>query len=126
MCKAIKKKYDCIEYLSVVAPLEKVEYLENKQSKYIHEYVKNKEYRIVGDIRRNGLSQKHVYKQWQEIVYLIRKKLVDGVVISNLAAIAPNLPMAFMMIGKIIEAGGIIVTVDDGRLELDIGGFKND
>ena len=31
------KKMDCIEYLSVQAPLEKVNMLEDKQSKYIHE-----------------------------------------------------------------------------------------
>lgn len=35
------KKMDCIEYLSVQAPLEKVNMLEDKQSKYIHEFVKD-------------------------------------------------------------------------------------
>ena len=38
-----KKTIECIEYLSVDAPLDKVDRLEDKQSKYIHEYVKNKE-----------------------------------------------------------------------------------
>lgn len=42
------KKMDCIEYLSVQAPLEKVNMLEDKQSKYIHEFVKRKEYSIAG------------------------------------------------------------------------------
>ena len=41
------KKMDCIEYLSVQDPLEKVNMLEDKQSKYIHEFVKRKEYSIV-------------------------------------------------------------------------------
>ena len=36
-----KKTIECIEYLSVSAPLDKVDHLEDKQSKYIHEYVKN-------------------------------------------------------------------------------------
>ena len=49
-----RKEFDCIEYLSVEAPLEKVDYLEDKQSKYIREYVKNKEYSIVGTERRHG------------------------------------------------------------------------
>ena len=39
-----KKTIECIEYLSVSAPLDKVDRLEDKQSKYIHEYVKNKEW----------------------------------------------------------------------------------
>ena len=54
------KKMDCIEYLSVQAPLEKVNMLEDKQSKYIHEFVKRKEYSIVGKIRRNGFSQRDI------------------------------------------------------------------
>ena len=60
------KKMDCIEYLSVQAPLEKVNMLEDKQSKYIHEFVKRKEYSIVGKMRRNGFSQRDV-----EEIYLI-------------------------------------------------------
>lgn len=51
-----KKTIECIEYLSVSAPLDKVDHLEDKQSKYIHEYVKNKEYMIVGTERRHGFS----------------------------------------------------------------------
>ena len=35
--KKKRKIYECIEYLSVAAPLEKVDYLEDKQSKYIRE-----------------------------------------------------------------------------------------
>ena len=55
--KKKRKIFDCIEYLSVEAPLEKVDFLEDKQSKYIREYVKNKEYSIVGTERRHGFSQ---------------------------------------------------------------------
>ena len=40
--KVIRKTIECIEYLSVEAPLWKLDYLEDKKSKYIHEYVKNK------------------------------------------------------------------------------------
>lgn len=68
------KKMDCIEYLSVQAPLEKVNMLEDKQSKYIHEFVKRKEYSIVGKMRRNGFSQRDVDRQWNQIVNMIRKK----------------------------------------------------
>lgn len=58
-----KKTIECIEYLSVSAPLDKVDRLEDKQSKYIHEYVKNKEYMIVGTERRHGFSQNDVDRQ---------------------------------------------------------------
>ena len=48
MARRKKKTIECIEYLSVQGPLEKVTMLEDKQSRYISEYVANKEYRIVG------------------------------------------------------------------------------
>ncbi|MDY6354710.1 MAG: hypothetical protein SPL66_07895 [Lachnospiraceae bacterium] len=46
------KKMDCIEYLSVQAPLEKVNMLEDKQSRYIHDFVKRSEFHIVNILVR--------------------------------------------------------------------------
>ena len=66
------RKMDCIEYLSVQAPLEKVNMLEDKQSRYIHDFVKRSEFHIVGKIRRNGFSQRDVDRQWMQIVEEIR------------------------------------------------------
>ena len=114
--KKKRKTIDCIEYLSVEAPIEKVTYLENKQSRYIHEYARNKEYSIVGCIRRNGFSQRDVNRQWNEIVELIRLKKVDGVILSNIQTVAISIPEAYKKIGEIVAVGGIIVTVDDGLL----------
>ena len=114
------KKMDCIEYLSVQAPLEKVNMLEDKQSKYIHEFVKRKEYSIVGKIRRNGFSQRDVDRQWNQIVNMIRKKQISGVVVANMAAISSSVADAYFKVGLVIEAGGIVVTVDEGRLDMHI------
>lgn len=119
-----KKTIECIEYLSVKAPLNKVDYLENKQSKYIHEYVKNKEYMIVGTERRHGFSQNDVDRQWQQIVNKVRKKQVDGVIVTNMRAVTDTLVDAAIKIAQIQAAGGVVVTVDDGKLLLDIRGFR--
>lgn len=119
-----KKTIECIEYLSVKAPLDKVDYLENKQSKYIHEYVKNKEYMIVGTERRHGFSQNDVDRQWQQIVNKVRKKQVDGVIVTNMRAVTDTLVDAAIKIAQIQAAGGVVVTVDDGKLLLDIRGFR--
>ena len=116
MARRKKKIIECIEYLSVKAPLEKVTMLEDKQSKYIREYVANKEYRIVGTMRRNGFSQRDVNRQWEEIATMIRKKQLHGVVLANMAAISEDLSDAYKKVGQIVEAGGVIVTVDEGRL----------
>lgn len=118
--KKVRKKYDCMEYLSVVAPLDKVEKLEDKQSRYIREYVANKEYCIVGTVRRNGFSMNDVNRQWTEMVKLIKSKRLDGIIVANMAAVASNLPEAYRKVGEVVAAGGIVVTVDEGRLELNI------
>ena len=123
--KKQRKAVECIEYLSVEAPLYKVDYLENKQSKYIREYVRNKEYMIVGTERRHGFSQGDVNRQWAKIVEMIRRGKVQGIVVANMASIATDIPDAFYKIGQVIEAGGIVVSVDDGLLELKIGGFED-
>ena len=85
------RKMDCIEYLSVQAPLEKVNMLEDKQSRYIHDFAKKSELHIVGKIRRNGFAQGDV-----------------------------SLADAYYKVGLIIEAGGVVATVDEGRLDMHI------
>ena len=122
MVRKTKKTVDCIEYLSVNAPLDKVNMLEDKQSKYIREFVANKEYRIVGTMRRNGFSQCDANRQWADIVSKIRKKKISGVVVANMAVVAVDLPDAYRKVGEIVAAGGIIVTVDEGRLSMNIKG----
>ena len=114
------KKMDCIEYLSVQAPLEKVDMLENKQSIYIHDFAKRTEFNIVGKMRRQGFSQNDVDRQWMQIVNMVRKKQIRGVVVTNMAAVSSNLADAYFKVGLIIEAGGVVVTVDEGRLDLNI------
>ena len=114
------KKMDCIEYLSVQAPLEKVDMLENKQSIYIHDFAKRTEFNIVGKMRRHGFSQNDVDRQWMQIVNMVRKKQIRGVVVTNMAAVSSSLADAYFKVGLIIEAGGVVVTDDEGRLDLNI------
>ena len=114
------RKMDCIEYLSVQAPLEKVNMLEDKQSRYIHDFAKRSEFHIVGKIRRNGFSQRDVDRQWMQIVNMIRKKQISGVVVANMAALSSTLADAYYKVGLIIEAGGVVATVDEGRLDMHI------
>lgn len=98
------RKMDCIEYLSVQAPLDKVNMLEDKQSRYIHDFAKKSEYNIVGKIRRNGFSQRDVDRQWLQIANMIRKKQISGVVVANMAAVSSSLADAYLKVGVIVEA----------------------
>ena len=85
-----------------------MDYLEDKQSKYIREYVKNKEYSIVGTERRHGFSQGDVNRQWAAIVRLIKAKRVDGVVVANMAAVSDSVPDGFYKVGQIIDAAELL------------------
>ena len=89
------KVIECIEYLSVEAPLERVNMLENKQSKYIREYAKANYVKVVGRVRRNGFGQLDVERQWLQIAELIRKEKVAGVIVSNMATISRSIPDAY-------------------------------
>ena len=80
-------------------------------------------YMIVGTERRHGFSQNDVDRQWHQIVDKIKKKQVDGVIVANMSVITDNLIDAFVKIAQVQAAGGIIVTVDDGRLAMQLRGF---
>ena len=84
--------------------------LEDKQSKYIHEFVKRKEYSIVGKMRRNGFSQRDVDRQWNQIVNMIRKKQISGVVVANMAAISSSVADAYFKV-KLVSIIGLISVV---------------
>ena len=73
--------------------------------------------------RRHGFSQNDVDRQWHQIVDKIRKKQVDGVIVANMSVITDNLIDAFIKIAQVQAAGGVIVTVDDGRLAMQLRGF---
>ena len=54
----------------------------------------------------------------------LEKKQVDGVIVANMSVITDNLIDAFIKVAQVQAAGGIIVTVDDGRLAMKLRGFR--
>ena len=71
-------------------------------------------------MRRNGFSQRDVDHQWNQIVNMIRKKQISEVAVANMAAISSSVADAYFKVRLVIEAGGIVVTVDEGRLDTHI------
>ena len=118
-----KKKEPSVEvvaYLSTTGPLWETERREQKQERYIREYAKAHNIDIVGIVRRNGLGQSDVNVQFEKITHLIRQKRVEGVIVINMMAISIDIPDAYYKVGKIKAAGGVIVTVDEGILGMDV------
>lgn len=122
MSKRKKKepRIECVAYLSTTSNLWETEKRERKQERYIREYAKAHNIDIVGIYHRNGFGQNDVNRQFEEIVQIIRKKRVEGVIIANMMAISSDIPDAYYKVGKICAVGGVIVTVDEGRLALGI------
>lgn len=85
----------------------------------IYTICEKSEYNIVGK-SEEWFSQRDVDRQWLQIANMIRKKQISGVVVANMAAVSSSLADAYLKVGVIVEAGGVVVTVDEGRLDLKI------
>lgn len=111
---------DAIAYLSATGPLWEIEKREQKQERYLKDYAKAHNLDIVGVVHRNGLGQSYVNRQFDNITNLIRQKRVEAVLIVNMMSISKDIPDAYYKIGKILDAGGVIITVDEGKLGMSI------
>ena len=114
----LKKVTD--SYRLLIAGAAELNNIPEAKSSYVKDAVKRSEFHIVGKIRRNGFSQRDVDRQWMQIVNMIRKKQISGVVVANMAAVSSSLADAYYKVGLIIEAGGVVATVDEGRLDMHI------
>ncbi len=115
-----EKKIECIAYLSTNGTLDKAERDENRQERYIREYAKAHNIDVVGVVRRHAFGMNDVNRQFRLMATLIDQKRVDGVIVANMAAVSQGLEDAYRKVGMIKAAGGHFVTVDEGRLEMNI------
>ena len=115
-----KRKREFIALLSTTGSLLETEKREEKQERYIRNFVKTQDIEIVGVVRRNGLGQADLNRQFEKIIQMIRQKRAEGVIVVNMMAISTDIPDAYYKVGKIIDAGGIIMTVDEGNLGMSV------
>jgi hypothetical protein len=115
-----KRKREFIALLSTTGSLIETEKREEKQERYIRNFVKTQDIEIVGVVRRNGLGQADLNRQFEKITQMIRQKRAEGVIVVNMMAISTDIPDAYYKVGKIIDAGGIIMTVDEGNLGMSV------
>ena len=115
-----KRKREFIALLSTTGSLIETEKREEKQERYIRNFVKTQDIEIVGVVRRNGLGQADLNRQFEKIIQMIRQKRAEGVIVVNMMAISTDIPDAYYKVGKIIDAGGIIMTVDEGNLGMSV------
>ena len=116
-------KIECIAIVSArcdMRNVEQVEKLERRQEAYIRKYAKAHGVKIVGVIYGNGQGQSEINKKFLRAVELIRNGKVQGIIAVNMRIFSVDLEDAYCKVGKVRSAGGEIVTVDEGRLRLNI------
>ena len=66
------------------------------------------------------MGQADLNRQFEKITQMIRQKRAEGVIVVNMMSISTDIPDAYYKVGKIIDAGGVIVTVDEGNLGMGV------
>ena len=118
--KIVEKALNCVVYLSTEGDLFGAEKREEKQLRYIREYANSHNIIIRKKMHRDVMGQKVVNEHWDKMVEMVRRGVVDGIIVTNMEAVSSSIPDAFYKIGKVYEAGGVMVTVDEGRLSMPI------
>lgn len=119
-CKIVERELNCVVYLSIEGDLFGADKREEKQLHYIRDYANSHNINIRKKMHRDVMGQKVVNEHWDKMVDLVRRGIVDGIIITNMEAVSSSIPDAFYKIGKVHEAGGVVVTVDEGRLSMPI------
>lgn len=120
MSRKKEKELRAVVYLSVKGNEKTVEQKEKNQLKYIREYAKAHNIQIVKIMHRSIMGNYVVNTHFQKMVNMIGKKEVDIILASKISGIATDLEDAYRKIGKVIQLGGYIVTVDEGEMKLPI------
>ena len=115
-----KKNIRCIVYLATVADENTVDRKEQKQLRYIREYAKAHQLQIVKVFHRNILGQMDTNRHYQNIVRRIQSGEAEAILLANMGMISQSLPDAYGKVGQMLEAGGRVITVDEGELKLNL------
>lgn len=115
-----EKPLHAVVYLSAKGKEKTIEQKEKKQLKYIREYAKAHNIQIVKIMHRSIMGNYVVNTHFQKMVNMIGKKEVEIILVSKISGIATDLEDAYRKIGKVIQSGGYIVTVDEGEMKLPI------
>ena len=121
------KQMECIAIVSArcdMRNVEQIEKLEKRQEAYIRKYAKAHGVKIVDVIYGNGQGQSEINRKFLRIVELIKKGKVQGIIAVNMAIFSADLEDAYCKVGKVRSAGGEMITVDEGRLRLNIWGNR--
>lgn len=119
--KRMEEQKNCFMYLSTEGDLFHAEEREQRQYRYIMEYAKAHNIRIVKTFHRDVAAQPVIDQHFAHMVELVRRGKADGIIVASMMCISRDIPDAFKKIGQLKVVGGVMVSVDDGDdLDMDI------
>ena len=112
MARKKEKRINVIAYLSTDGNMYSAPVKEKKQYRYIEEYAKAHNIHISKVVHRDIASNMDVIKHFRKLARTVETDIdIDGVIVANTAD-------AYYKVGLIVEAGGVFISVDEGRLSL--------
>ena len=120
MKKKREKTINCFVYLSTEGDINGAEAREIKQLRYIREYAKAHNIIIRKVFHRDVLGQYDVNIHFMRLTRRIKNKEAEGLLLANMSSISTSIRDAYDKVGIINSVGGVIITVDEGRLTLPI------
>ena len=120
MSKKKEKRINCFVYLAVEADEQSVEMKEKKQLRYIKEYAVAHNIHIVKVYHRDVLGRYDVNSHFKCMLQKIANQEADGILLANMGAISKSIADAYYKVGLVISSGGQMITVDEGKLSMNI------
>jgi len=114
-------KLVCLAYVAAKdQPSMWIEEVERKQLNYIRDYARGHNIQIKTVIHRSTLGLFEANRQFEYMVKRIQDGEVDGIIVANMMVLANDITDAYYKAGRVNAAGGCMVTVDEGKLRLNI------
>lgn len=119
--KRKEKQKNCFMYLATEGDIFHAEEREQKQYRYIMEYAKAHNVKIVKVFHKDVAVQPIVDRHYEMLVNKVARGEADGVIVAAMMCISKDIPDAFKKIGQMKVAGGVVISVDDGKnLDMDV------
>jgi DNA invertase Pin-like site-specific DNA recombinase len=116
-----KKKYmKVIVYLSVEGDVKKIPWKEEKQLHYIKEYAKAHNIEIVQVVHRDIRGAMLLNNQYGEMIEMVKEGMAEGILIAKSACIATNIMDVYKKAAMAAQAGGKLITVKEGILNMPV------
>ena len=122
--KRIKKYIPCAVYLSVEADDHNRDYKEEKQLRYIKDFCNSKGLDIVKVYSSGGIGYVDMKRHLMGMAKKISQGEFQAVVVANMKCIASNEVDAYSKVGIITASGGMMYSVDEGLLGLNMKSMK--